>query len=67
MSRTPIAARLDADLVERLRVVAALTGTSQTDILETALTEHLAKIINRRHLADLVEQAKATRRHRKNR
>jgi len=61
MSRTPITTRLDAELVERLRTVAALTSIAQTEIIETALADHLERIIKRRKLADLVEQAQTAR------
>jgi len=59
--KTAIAARLDADLVDRLRVVSALTGTAQTTIIETAVADHLTKIIKRRKIADLVDQTRTAR------
>jgi len=59
--KTAIAARLDADLVEQLRVVSALTGTAQTTIIETAVADHLTKIIKRRKIADLVDQTRTAR------
>jgi len=57
MAKTFIGIRMERDLADELHAVAALTGSTQTDLVAKALRPHLAKIIRQRHLTELVAAA----------
>jgi len=48
--------RMPRDELDRLRAVATITGQSQTEIIRSAVRDHLDQEIRRRRIGKLVDQ-----------